>query len=258
MTQGKITLGLCVLALAAMPSILYAQNSIGINFAGRQWSIGGNNPQSLALSDFAGVVSQQNWNNVDPAGNDSGGLGQIIGPNAGVISDSSGLATGLTFSYSGTGMWSVNQSTSMTGNAQLMNGYSDNNSDSTIGKYILGNISFSLYDVYVYVTADNNGRTAGVNLNGGSQTYLLTDANGYDYSNPLLQGTATTQGSAANGQYVLFQGVSGSSFEVDINRYGNNVGVAGIQIVPEAVPEPSVISLSVAGLALIGIMRRRS
>jgi hypothetical protein len=250
----QIMLGICTLAMAATPSVSQAQNSIGVNFAGRQWSIGGNTPQGLASTDFAGVVGQQNWNNVDPAGHDAGTAAQITGPQAGVISDSSGLGTSVTLSYSGQGMWSANQSTSLTGNAQLMNGYSDVE-NSANGSYIFGNLSFNLYDVYVYVTADSNGRAAGVDLNGGAQTYLLTDANGYNYSTPLIQATASTESAATGAQYVLFQDVSGSGFTVDLHYYGNNVGVAAIQIVP--VPEPSIFALSLAGLALAGLIRRR-
>jgi hypothetical protein len=217
--------------LAISVSTTLAQNIIGINFAGREWSIGGNTPQALASSDHAGVVSQQNWNNANPAGYDSGTQAQITSPNSGSISDNSGAPTGLTLNYTGQGMWSVSQ-TVYTGNQQLMNGYSDvEANDPTIGIYAISNISYSIYDVYVYVAADGNGRTLGVNLAGGSQIYLNTDANGYNYSNPLIQGAATTQAGATNAHYVYFHNVTGSGFEVDVHRYGNNAGVAGIQIV---------------------------
>lgn len=250
----KIALGICALTVAATPFISRGQ-SIGVNFAGAQWSIGGARGQMvLGAADTAGVVSQINWNNVDPWGNNSGGMAQILGPNAGVISDNSGAATSVTFSYAAQGMWSVDQTTH-TGNQMLLDGYSDVEGSGN-GQYNFGNISYSLYDVYVYVAADSNGRTAGVDINGGSQTYLLTDANGYNYSNPLIQATATTQGSADSAQYVEFDNVTGSSLEVDLNYYGQNVGLAGIQIV--AVPEPSTLALSIAGLALAGLIRRRA
>ena len=248
-------LGAIALTLALAPLGSHAQSSIGVNFGGRQWSVGGNTPETLTVSDFAGVVLQQNWNNVDPAGHDSGGLAQITGPHAGVLSDSSGTAlSGMAFSYAAQGMWSVSQTTS-TGNQQLMNGYSDVESSAN-GLYTFGNIPFSLYDVYVYVGADSNGRTAGVDINGGPQTYLLTDANGYNYSNPLIEGTATTQGAATSAQYVRFQNVAGSSLAIDLHYYGQNVGMDGIQIV--AVPEPAAVTLSIAGgVAMLGLIRRK-
>jgi hypothetical protein len=83
-----------------------AQNVIGLNFSGRQWSSGGNTPESLNASDTAGVVSQQNWNNVNPAGHDSGTQAQITGPNVGAISDNTATATALTLNYAAQGMWS--------------------------------------------------------------------------------------------------------------------------------------------------------
>jgi hypothetical protein len=254
--KSKTALRICALALAAAP-LLSPGQSIGINFAGRQWSIGGNTPMTLAPADTAGVVLQQNWNNVFLDAADSGGMAQLNhgSANAGLVSDSSGAATAVTFSYTQGGNateWAVDQSTH-TGNQQLLDGYWDIQSAS--GAVNLGNISYSLYDVYVYISADNNGRPAGVNLNGGAQTYLLTDANGYDYSQPLIQATAATQGSATGAQYVLYQDVTGSGIQVDLFNYGQDVGVAGIQIV--AVPEPSAIALCAMGLALAGLARRR-
>jgi hypothetical protein len=255
--KTKAYLGIIVTALVAMPLASFSQSSIGINFAGRQWSIGGDTPMTLSASDSAGVIGQLNWNNVFLDGADSGGMPQLnIGfSNAGVVSDSSGAATGVTFSYTRNGNateWAVDK-TIHAGNQQLLDGYWDIQSVS--GTVNFGNLPFSLYDVYVYVSADSNGRTAGVDINGGSQTYLLTDANGFDYSGALIQGTATSQGAAAPAQYVLFQSVSGSSLQVDLFNYGNDVGIAGIQIV--AVPEPSTFVLSAVGLALAGLMRRR-
>ena len=213
---------------------------------------------TLLPTDTAGVVSQQDWNNVMLDGANSGGLAQIGGPNAGAVSDDSGAATSMTFSYTasaGATEWAVDQTTH-TGNQQLMDGYWDIQSGN--GAVNFGNIAYSLYDVYVYVGADSNGRTAGVNLNGGPETYLLTDANGYNYTQPLIQATATSQGAATSAQYVFYQDVTGSSLQVDLANYGSDVGIAGIQIV-EVVPEPSTITLSmVGGMASLGLIRRRS
>lgn len=218
--------------MAVASSTVVAQNIIGINMAGRQWSIGGNTPMTLVSSDTAGVVPQQNWNNVLLDGHDSGGLSQIGGPNAGVVSDNSGTATSVTFSYTqgaNATEWAVDQTTH-TGNQQLLDGYWDIQGTGT-GTCSFGNIPYSVYDVYVYVSSDGNGRTGSVNINGGPQIYLLTDASGYNYSTNLIQATATTQASATSAHYVLFTNVTGSSFQVVLTAYGNDVGVAGIQIV---------------------------
>jgi len=218
---------------AIAPYFPTTQRSIGIHFAGREWSTGGNTAQALAYTDTAGVVPQQNWNIVNPSGYNSGGMAQITGPNAGVISDGSDAVTGVIVSYAAQGMWSVNQST-WTGNRQLMNGYSDVEGPGN-GQYFVGNIPYGPYNVYVYVSSDTDGRVAGVNINSGPQTFLLTDASGYNYSSPLIQAVATTQSAAATAQYVLYQNVTGSNFQINLDWYGQNYGVAGIQIVPSAV-----------------------
>src|SRR5450756_1145944 len=137
--------GLCAAALISISvATSSAQDKIGINFSGRQWSIGGNTPETLAASGTAGIVSQQNWNNVDPAGHDSGTQTQITGPNATAVSDNSGAATGVTLNYTAQGMWSVSQTT-FVGNQQLMNGYSDVENDTAFGTYAISNISYTIY-----------------------------------------------------------------------------------------------------------------
>jgi hypothetical protein len=242
--------------LAVGMQISQAQNAIGINMAGRQWSIGGNTPMTVNASDTAGVVPQKNWNNVMLDGANSGGLAQIGSPNAGVVSDNSGAATSLTFTYTQGGNateWAVDK-TIHTGNQQLLDGYWD--IQSANGTISIGDVAYGVYDVYVYVSSDGNGRTASVNLNGGSQTYLLTDASGYNYAAGLIQATATTQGSAANAQYVLFTNVTGSSFQVALSNYGSDVGVAAVQIVdisgiykPAISPQPASEEIYVGGTA---------
>jgi len=252
----KLGLFALVALLAVGTPISQAQNAIGINMAGRQWSIGGNTPMTVNASDTAGVVPQKNWNNVMLDGANSGGLAQIGSPNAGVVSDNSGAATSLTFAYTQSGNateWAVDQ-TVHTGNRQLLDGYWD--IQSANGTVSIGNISYGVYDVYVYVSADSNGRTASVNLNGGSQVYLLTDANNYNYSTNLIQATATAQGAAADAQYVLFTNVTGSSFQIALSNYGSDVGLAAVQIAdisgiykPAISPQPASEELYVGGTA---------
>jgi hypothetical protein len=228
--RPPLTFAACAAAALLIPLASPAQNSIGINFAGRQWSIGGNTPQALAYTDTAGAVPQQNWNNVDPGGHNSGTTLQIVGPNAGAISDNSGTSTSLSLTYTAQGMWSMNKTSGLIGNQQLMNGYSDFESSAN-GSCRIDNITYSFYDVYVYISADSNGRTAGVSINGGTQYFLKTAASGYNFSNPLLQGAATDQASATNAHYIYFHNVSGSSLQIDITRYGSNIGLAGVQII---------------------------
>ena len=250
----SIALGICALTLAIAPLTACGQNSIGINYAGRQWAWGGNTPMNLNFTDSAGVVPQINWNNVGLDGGSPQGLPQVTGPNAGAISDNSGAATSVTMTYTLDGEWAVDQ-TIYTGNQQLLDGFIDNDGSTPL-TVTLGNIPFSLYDVYVYVSGNANGNLGSVSVNGGSPIYFLTDTGGYNYANPLIQATATSTGSAAGGQYVLFTDVTGSSLQVVESAISNENGLAAIQIVD--VPEPSVMALApLCGLALLGARFRR-
>jgi len=252
--NNSIALGICALTLAIAPLTASGQNSIGINYAGRQWSIGGNTAMTLAYTDTAGAVPQMNWNNVNLDGGSPQGLSHVMGPNAGVISDNSGAATSVTMTYTLDGEWAVNQ-TPWTGNQGLLDGYIDDNGSSPL-TVSLGNIPYSLYDVFVYVTSSGNGNSGSVSLNGGAPIYYLSDAVGYNYANPLIQATATSIGGAVGAQYVEFDNVSGASFSVVQSIVSGNNGLAGIQIV--AVPEPSVMALCpLGGLALLGMRFRR-
>ena len=250
----SIALGICALTLAIAPLTACGQNSIGINYAGRQWSWGGNTPMNLNFTDSAGVVPQINWNNVGLDGGSPQGLPKVTGPNAGAISDNSGAATSVTMTYTLDGEWAVDQ-TIHTGNQQLLDGFIDNDGSAPI-TVTLGNIPFSVYDVYVYVSENANGDLGNVSINGGSPIYFLTDTVGYNYANPLIQATATSAGSAAGGQYALFTDLTGSSLQVVETAISGKSGVAGIEIV--AVPEPSVMALvPLCGLALLGMRFRR-
>ena len=253
----SITLGICALTLAIAPLTACGQSSIGIDYAGRQWSIGGNTPMTLANTATAGAVPQMNWNNVGLDGGSPQGLSHVTGPYAGALSDNSGAATSVAMTYTLDGEWSVDQANPLwTGNRGLLDGYVDDNGSAPL-TVSLGNIPYSMYDVYVYVASSANGNSGSVSLNGGAPIYYLSDAVGYNYSNPLIQATATSIGGAVGAQYVEFADVTGASFSVVQSIVSGNNGLAGLQIV--AVPEPSVMALApLCGLTLLGMWFRRN
>jgi hypothetical protein len=129
-------------------------------------------------------------------------------------------------------------------------------------------IPYVAYDLYVYMYDDGPGRAGLFTV--GSTTYY---ARGFGPSegdgNPDFDGTGyvlstdTTLGAGSDidqGNYVLFSGLTGSSFTLDMDAI--NAGsldrnkVAGIQIV--AVPEPGTFALAGFG-AVCGLLawRRR-
>ncbi len=143
------------------------------------------------------------------------------------------------------------------GNATLLDGHSNGtNVPADGGSRIFGmtvsDIPFGAYDVIVYLGA-NSGQvgdgTGKVVLNGIEKLFKLP---GTEPDGTLIE---ALDGENA-GNYVVFEGVSGSSFSLQAMGVGadgyNHVGPAGIQI---AVPEPATIGLLAFGG--LGLVRRR-
>jgi MYXO-CTERM domain-containing protein len=244
---------LAVLLLASA-SPAQAPPSIGLNFSGSQTT---GTAHDLAPTESAGVVPQTNWNNIlnplqTPA---MGDTTNVTGPMAGVVVNSAGAATAVTFTFSASNSWSVSTANT-TGDAQLHNGYLDSTNDPVPNNpttVTVNNLPFTVpYTVYAYVGSDGNGRSGHATV--GNQTfYYLTNTNPFGGH---VQATATDLASAANATYVQFDNVTGSSFTLTNIRDSNNVGLHAIQIVP--VPEPTS-QLLAASFALGGLAawRRR-
>ena len=132
-------------------------------------------------------------------------------------------------------------------------------------------VPFSLYDVYVYVYDDRDGRAGSFSI--GSTTYYVrgispaagleglanpaTDGSGYVLSSDTTLGTATD---IELGNYVKFSNLTGTSFTLGMAAInaGNldRAKPVGFQIV--AVPEPSVAALTGGLVGLLALMRARS
>src|SRR6266496_3572226 len=82
---------------------------IGLSFIGRNASPA----DSLGASDFAGVVAQPNWNNVDS--------GSTFTGTTAPLTDSSGAVTAVTLTYSADDSWNSDGGTA-TPNERLMKG----------------------------------------------------------------------------------------------------------------------------------------
>ena len=112
------------------------------------------------------------------------------------------------------------------------------------------------YNVYVMSDTDN-GTSCVSQFSVGATSYWLCNG-GYPASihGPFVQGTATTQADALaaknTANYVMFSGVTGDSFTLNIS--GLNTPVNGIQI--QAVPEPMTLSM-VGILGTVAMLIRR-
>src|SRR5438034_1059758 len=137
------------LSLAMAPGA-FAATTIGVNFQGRTST--GSNPGTtpLAAGDTAGVVPQQNWNNVDDAHNAAGtitGFSAEKGTTA-PLTDSTGAATPVTLTFAANDSWNndVDPATITTGNAKMMNGVIKEQSAGTSARFTFNNVPDGQYD----------------------------------------------------------------------------------------------------------------
>jgi hypothetical protein len=114
----------------------------------------------------------------------------------------------------------------------------------------------STYDVIVYAAGFNAAA-------GGNQGAISvgTTTNYYSVPNPyttsLIESTDTDISDGADlGTYVRFNGLSGDSVTITLDAINGGVGIGGVQIVGDVIPEPATLGLlAVSGAAALFIRR---
>ena len=247
-----LALGGLLLSSAAV----HAQtNIISFSFSGNP-----NTPQIVQPQLSAGVVSAPNFN-TDNGGNSGGGY-----PLTYSDAMDSGASVSAYNSYdSQNNNLAKNANYSTDGNQQLMNGFIESgpsaaaNAAATVTVDAVPFTTYSLY-VYAYNGSLSSPGTIGTytvtpsgSLTGTSQDAMLQST--FDPANPFTQATATTAG-----DYLLFTGLTGSSFTLTANRTTGDtssttfIPIDGFQIVatPAAVPEAST-TVSLGLLLALGL-----
>ena len=249
--------------------------SIGIDWFGGNGT--GDQTQMLP-TDVAGVVPQGNWNSFldDPA----------IAVQTAPLVLSNGAASGATVTFSGSpNDWDTNVDQSLSANHKMMLGYLDTN-DTSITTVMVSGLPASLtgpgYNVIIYYDGDNGtagaigshrvgryeingvsqwGRDAGNRFDGAfvqGQT-LIDPAPGM--SGTQLDNQAAAVAAVPAGNYMVFSGLTGSSFTLNVQASvsgsaTNRASINGMQIV--AIPEPSTVVLFALGaLGSLGFVARR-
>ena len=222
--SSRTSLGAALTAFGLLSLGASAQaQSVGINFTGSD-AVGGSFP--LGFSTVAGIVPQMDWNDAD------GDFGNIQ-PNS--VFDSTGNTPGIEINYSGPSEGASQTDATLGGSYILTKGFLNINPPvppapgGSLPSVSATGISFASYDVYVYV----DGATA------GTATYLLgTDAQTV-MTGTAFDGTFKEATSTAAGDYILFSGLTGSSFNLS-GISTNAAPVDGLQIVDTSpVPEAS-------------------
>ncbi len=201
----------------------------------------------------AGAVLAPNWNNSASSSFSVSGSSLL---------DNSGAATTISYTLATTQTWggwqtgaTPSQDADSSYNKLMLNQYL--NSATAFGNpesLSLSGISYSSYNLYVYVSSDTAGRTGSLTL--GSTTYDFSTEGPAAISgaNAVLALSTDTTGANPTANYVVFSGLTGGSQTVSLD-IPNGGGISAFQIV--AVPEPSTMALAgLGGLGLLMLRRR--
>lgn len=257
--------------------------SVGVNFvATGDGGVQNGAADALGATEVAGVSAyeQLNWNNLGRWGN------------ATALNDGLGAATGINVTWDSPNTWNTGVGTS-TSNNKLMTGYLDaigqpnipgspysgwNNANKP-DAYVTGlgawlaNQGMSSYSVLIYTDGDTtegrigeywlqnaSGSDFGALTLGDDLTSHVFAKDSANFSGSFIQvpDAANSVGNAADGNYILFSGLTADSFLLRTEEQTFRAQINGFQIIGE-VPEPSSIALlSLAGLSLAFARRRQS
>lgn len=229
-----------------------AAKGLSVNFAS-----GAGNEGPFNVVSHAGVVPMLNWNN---ATTNTGAAVPLVD------SDGNPIATVLNFSSPNAwtnGTWPDDGS-----NGSMMRGYLDTEGTGGAGIDIsLGALPAEYadgYDVIVYFDGDGTGRFGEYTVDDGAKSLTLI---GNDDGNNIGGFVQDMGLQGDSGNYLVFSDFHGLNLRITSDAFtpvggadGFRAPINGIQLVraAAAVPEPASALLGLAGLAVLGMRRRRA
>lgn len=252
---------------AAISMNVVAVSSDGINPA----------PAILAPNEVAGLVPSTNWNNWEMG---KIGAALVDGISISNLVDDAGNTTSTQIVFNKTANHGVASSSSydyVPADEKLFRRYVDQWSSDRTSTYTVTGLPTSItsqgYNLIVYTSSPANlsNRAGTYQVDDGidgtwdQARYVWAGANPYTSDAGYVEQTYASLAEAqaaylngnAEGNYIMFTGLTSDSFKLDITVPAGGVQRApfnGFQIV--AIPEPATMLLMVTGM-IVGVLRRR-
>ena len=249
------TLAATALAVAGLAmlsaGIASASVIVGVNFTTQS--------DTLSPTDTAGVVAQENFNNIALPTSTPLGAALVFTAADSNLLDSSGNTSGIGLTATFGNNYFSSTSTTTPNGILLDDIFKTGPTAPGTGSVTLSNIPAGDYNLLVYTTNDMSGQNG--NYTVGNTTFYITDQQGSAYNGNFVQATNTNpSGTPDVGNYIEFMDISPTSGTINLTvagANGGNAGVAGLQL--ESVPEPATLGLVMTGgLGLLLLRRRRA
>ncbi len=202
---------------------------LSVNFEAGTTSSG----DELAAADSAGVFSIAHWNNINVG---TLNASHAVNVPSTPLKDDTGVATTGTIAINLASAYVGNSgSGSSTNNHKMMSSFVARNASDS-GNISIANLPAPYtagYSVYVYFDADANTRTFDITVDG--TTIQAKDASTF---NGTYKNAATTP---LDANYVVFTGLTASSFSIIMDSDSGRAALNGIQIVSDDHPVPPTI-----------------
>ncbi|MEX2307502.1 MAG: hypothetical protein WD738_07920 [Pirellulales bacterium] len=248
---------LAVVAASLLMTGTASANSIGLNFVDDgNGGVQNGAADALGATEVAGAPGyrRQNWNNL-------GRWGQTV-----TLNNSFGNPIGVTVTWDSNNTWRTGVGTS-TGDHKLMHGYLDSTGQANwetvpyqffwnenkpevfikgLSAWLAGQSGVTQYDVVVYMDGDTTGRIGEYWLQAPGDANDAPQALGSDltshvfvrdfgnFSGAYTQAplSANSVANAADGNYIVFSGLSADSFILRTEERDVRAQINGMQIVP--------------------------